>query len=496
MAADMPASALWGMLVPKIPMLMKTALLNTLSMSPNSSKWDLRTEITIAILRSELRKPNPSPISEAQRRTTQVPEVKGPMWVSKVTMQAPPEDDVRQKLLQAIDDLKTTGDETYAIPQLLPVEGEWHGHRSNTSKDTPEPPNLSEEDKYKRLVAETASDAVVLYFHGGAYYLMDASSQRPATVRMAKSIAGRTFAVRYRLSPQNPFPAALLDALVAYLSLLHPPPGSPHGPVPASKIILAGDSAGGNLALALLQTLLHWHRAASPTNLPSPSHIPTVSFHGASVPVPLPAGAALASPWTDLTRALPSQAAHARYDYLPAADWRGTAYPPCAVWPASPPRAHLHADGGALLHPLVSPVVPGASWAGGPPVLVQVGEEMMSDECAVVARRMAAQGVGVRWMQFEAMPHCFALVMEEGEGGRLARERWGEWARGVLEGKERETRGEWVAAKSLVARRVDVAGLAGDLSNERVMELMGEARRSAVEECGEDAKKTENPPVL
>ncbi|KAH7045333.1 acetyl-hydrolase [Macrophomina phaseolina] len=486
--ADMPASALAGLLIPKLPMILKTALLNTLSMSSNSGKWDLRTELTIEILRSELGKPNPASISEQQRNTNKIPEVKGPMWVSKVTIQAPPEDDVRQRLLQAIDDMKTGG-ETYTIPPLLPVEGEWHGHRTNAFKDTPEISGLSEEEKYKRLVAETTSDAVVLFFHAARHRPLCQSPLRPHLLRPLSPL------------PQNPFPAALLDALVAYLSLLYPPPGSYHAPVPASKIILAGDSAGGNLALVLMQTLLQWHRAASPSNTPSPSHIPTLSFHGADVPVPLPGGMALASPWADLTRALPSQRTNARYDYLPGTEWHAARYPPCPIWPATPPRAHLHADGEALLHPLVSPVVPGARWEGCPPVLVQVGQEMMSDESAVLVRRMEKQGVSVRWMQFEAMPHCFALVMEGTEMARCAREAWGEWAREVVgrgeqgRGEKTRTKGEWIAAKSLAARSVDVRTLT-DLSDERAVELMREVQLRLIEECKRDAEKAEQPPVL
>ncbi|OJD40790.1 lipase esterase [Diplodia corticola] len=496
--SDMPASALLGFLVPKLPVLVKTAFMNAFSMSPNASKWDLKTELIIAILRAELSKVPPPTITEQQNNTTKIPEVKGPMWVSKVTMPAPPEDDVLQKLLQAIDDMKTTGTEHYTIPSLLPVEGEWHGRRAGAAKDTPEPAGLSEAERYARLMQEAGSDAVVLYFHGGAYYLMDAASQRPATARYAQMLpggGGRTFAVRYRLAPQNPFPAALLDALVAYVSLLHPPPGALHAPVPAHRIVLAGDSAGGNLALVLMQTLLQWHRSTASSSSPSP---PTVHWHGHAVPIPLPGAMALASPWTDLTRCLPSQRHNQRFDYLPGAEWRGSVYPPCAAWPATPPRAHLYAEADALLHPLGSPCVPAAEWTGCPPTLFVLGEEMMADESRVVAARMVAQGVGVAWMQFEAMPHCFGLVMEDCEAARVMREGWREWVGQVLGGGSRpvETRGEFFAARSCAAKKVDMRRLAEGLEDERVMELMREAQGKLLSEGGRDENKAEQTPVV
>ena len=69
---------------------------------------------------------------------------------------------------------------------------------------------------------ECKSPVTVLYFHGGAYYLLDPSTHRPTTKKLAKLTGGRCYSVRYRLAPQNPFPAALLDALVSYLTLLYP----------------------------------------------------------------------------------------------------------------------------------------------------------------------------------------------------------------------------------------------------------------------------------
>ena len=56
-------------------------------------------------------------------------------------------------------------------------------------------------------------------------------------------------------APQYPFPCAIQDILAAYLYLTHPPPDAPHKPVKPEHIVIAGDSAGGGLVLALLQIL-------------------------------------------------------------------------------------------------------------------------------------------------------------------------------------------------------------------------------------------------
>jgi acetyl esterase/lipase len=124
-------------------------------------------------------------------------------------------------------------------------------------------------------------------------------------------MGGRAFAVNYRLAPQYPFPCALADCLAAYLYLIRPPENAKlritrpksyhhtqfniithtfsllvyhpirHRMIDPSKIVIAGDSAGGGLSLALL-TLIR------------------------DVGLPMPAGAVLISPWVDLTHSFPS----------------------------------------------------------------------------------------------------------------------------------------------------------------------------------------------
>ncbi|KAK5188304.1 hypothetical protein LTR16_008437, partial [Cryomyces antarcticus] len=208
---DGSPSAILKLLVPKIPMMLKTALWHSLWLSPTSTKWDLRTEITVNIIRSLMDGSNPSPMGKLQRSTIKDPGVKGKMWISKVTMSPPPEDDVRQALFKAIDDMKE-GPVNYTQPEVAPVEAEWTGYRPDAAKDA-EGSARSEEEKYERLMSDPSrkSEVTILYFHGGAYYLMDPSTHRGPTVRLAKETGGRCFSVRYRLAPQSAFPTQLLD---------------------------------------------------------------------------------------------------------------------------------------------------------------------------------------------------------------------------------------------------------------------------------------------
>lgn len=395
-------------------------------------------------------------------------------------MPAPAEDDLRQLLFNTIDELKECGEE-YTQPSPRPLEAEWTGYRAGASRDSPEPA-ISEQEKYANLMKEVSNDTTVLYFHGGAYYLLDPATHRPVTVKLAKLTGSRVLSVRYRLAPQNPFPAALLDALVAYLSLLYPPPNSLHSPVPASKIVIGGDSAGGNLSMVLLQTLLHLHRT-SPDG-----ETPTVIFNGQTVPLPLPAGVALNSPWLDLTRSLPSIEGNAHFDYLPPPSVTSkTKFPPCPAWPTTPPRVDMYCEGSALCHPLVSPLA-AKSWAGAPPIFFVCGEEMLADESMVLAQRAARQGVKVVWEQFEAMPHCFALVLEGHAGGRVCFSDTAGFVKRVVGTPESvETEGVFVKAKSLERQKIEVEKLI-DISDEDVAETMARTREMIMKRVGQEGK--------
>lgn len=327
--------------------------------------------------------------------------------MSKVTIPGPEEDDIRQALFKVIEALKEPGEAPggFTEPALLPVEAEWTGYRANATEDSAEP-SISEAEKYSEMMKEVSSPTTVLYIHGGAFYLLDPASHRPTCKKLAKLTKGRCLSIRYRLAPQNPFPAALLDVLVAYFSLLYPPAGSLHEPVSPEHIVFSGDSAGGNLCLVLLQTLLELRRQGL-----------KILWNGKERDVPLPAGVALNSPWCDITHSSPSCEANRSYDYLPAVSVqeRKADYPPDEIWPVNPPRKHLYADDAMLTHPLANPIV-AANWEGSCPVWMVTGTELLTDEDKYVAMKLAKQGITVVFEQFETMPHCFAMVL----GAQLA----------------------------------------------------------------------------
>ena len=245
---------------------------------------------------------------------------------------------------------------------------------------------------------------------------MDPCTHRVPVAHLSKMTGAPALSVRYRLAPQHPFPAAIVDALVAYLSLVAPPPGSFHDAVTPNKIILAGDSAGGNLSFALLHTILALRRDS-----------PTIHFHGKDIPLELPGGVAAISPWCDVTRSMPSVTHNARFDYLdpPAQDpqtvFRPTPLPADHIWPCAPPRVDMYADATALLHPLVSPLAaPSELWKDAPPIFITLGEEGLTDEGLIVARRIHQSGAPLIAEQFEGMPHCFGMIMiDTPAGGRF-----------------------------------------------------------------------------
>jgi acetyl esterase/lipase len=437
-------------LLPKTPVIGKAALYHTLGISETSKKWTLKTELTVSVLRSFLMTPTDS-IAKSQHISLKDPGIKGRMWISKVTLPKPKEDDVRQALFEAIENLKAPDEAPggFTQPELVPVEAEWTGYRSGVAKDAPEL-RMPEDQKYIELMKEAASPTTVLYFHGGAHYLLDPASHRPTTVKLAKLTKGRCLSVRYRLAPQNPFPAALLDALVSYLTLLYPSPGSYHTAVEARHIVFAGDSAGGNLSMALLQLLLEFHNQKI-----------TIRWNGTERTVPLPAGVACNSPWLDITSSSPSYDNNRHFDYLPpvSAHPEGVEFPPCDIWPAKPPRKNIYAEDAVCCHPLVSPLA-AKSWEGAPPMWIETGQELLSDEDKHVAMVAARQGVTVVYEEFEAMPHCFAMILGGIAESRKCFDSWSSFITAAVEQPESlATRGVRHQAKTLEEEALDVQTL-------------------------------------
>ncbi|CAB4394945.1 unnamed protein product [Rhizophagus irregularis] len=132
----------------------------------------------------------------------------------------------------------------------------------------------------------------ILFLHGGGYYLSNKESHRGITSSLAKKANARILVIDYRLAPQNQFPAALQDALAAYLYLLNPPKDAGFEPLNPKNIVISGASAGGGLSLAL-------GLAIRDAGLPSC------------------AGIICWSPMVDLTHSTPSMLDEESIDFLP-----------------------------------------------------------------------------------------------------------------------------------------------------------------------------------
>lgn len=228
--------------------------------------------------------------------------------------------------------------------------------------------------------AGAVAGRVLLYLHGGAYTAGSPVSHRPLVARLAQ--LGRTAAVAadYRLGPEHPFPAAVNDALAVYRRLLED-----HA---ADSIVVAGDSAGGGLALALALAL---KREA----------------------LPQPPGIFVISPWADLTQS------HATYNSKAATD-------PMISRDGLNLHAAAYLGGGDPMDPLASPVF--GDLEGLPPLLIQVGsEETLLGDSLLLAERAGHAKVKVTleiWPEMIHVWHAFGAILEP---ARAATEAAGAW---------------------------------------------------------------------
>ncbi|WP_044875296.1 alpha/beta hydrolase [Pseudomonas sp. LFM046] len=204
------------------------------------------------------------------------------------------------------------------------------------------------------------SHVVVLYLHGGAFITGSPATHRAITASLAKRAGVAVCALDYRLAPEHPFPAARDDALAAYRELLD-------AGYPASRIVIGGDSAGGNLTLL---TALEIRRQG----------------------LPQPAGLICFSPVTDLsgTRQHRPQAG----DPLIHPAWVEQAmdlYCPPGMDRSDPALSPLFAD-----------------LSGLPPMLVQVAEdEVLRDDSLHLAERVRAANGWVRLERYPGLWHVF-----------------------------------------------------------------------------------------
>ena len=223
----------------------------------------------------------------------------------------------------------------------------------------------------------------VFYLHGGAYTIGSPAIYRELCARLSAACGARVFAAAYRLAPEHPCPAAIDDAEVAWRWLLA------HGVEPRACAV-AGDSAGGGLALALLARL----RDAGQR---------------------LPACAALLAPWTDLGATGASVRANAASDpYIVAR----LLLPVAAMY-----RGALDVD-----DPRVSPLF--ADLRDLPPMLVQASDsEVLRSDAERLVERALAAGVAARLQLWPAQAHVFQLFARGLPEGRRACAAVGEFVR-------------------------------------------------------------------
>jgi salicylate hydroxylase len=222
---------------------------------------------------------------------------------------------------------------------------------------------LGDVKAWRVAAADAPRGNVVLHFHGGGYLIGSAKGSLEYASRLAAAVDGTCYTVDYRLAPEHPYPAAIDDAVASYRALLS-------RCIPASSILLSGESAGGGLAVALVLAL----RNAGD---------------------PLPAAIFAAAPFSDLTLSGPSVRAFNGND--PAANRDLLTFMGASYF-----QGHEPTD------PLVSPLF--GDLAGFPPLFVTAsqGEVLLSDTTRL-AERAEKAGVDVTLRVVEDSVHVYPI---------------------------------------------------------------------------------------
>jgi acetyl esterase/lipase len=192
-------------------------------------------------------------------------------------------------------------------------------------------------------------NAAILYLHGGGWYSGNATALRPVTWRLAKHSGIAVYAINYRLAPEHPYPAGLDDCVQAYMALLEQD-------IPATSIVVAGDSSGGDLTFALALRL----KAANK---------------------PLPAVLVGISPNTDLTLSGTSFTTNVDSDVMLTQDYLRA-------------LVDMYAPQTDRTNPFLSPLY--GDVAGLPPTYFLVSaDELLLDDSTRLAEKMQKAGISV-----------------------------------------------------------------------------------------------------
>ena len=217
-----------------------------------------------------------------------------------------------------------------------------------------------------------SEDAVTLYLHGGGYVIGSPKTHRELARRLSTETGGSVLVIDYRLAPENPFPAAVEDAVSAYCWLLETG-RQPEG------LSIAGDSAGGGLAVATLVSL---------------------KDQG----IPLPSCGVFISPWVDMEVIGESMSTRAHLDPMVQRDGLVT-------------MAQTYLNGADPRSPLAAPIY--ADLSGLPPLLIQVGtRETLYDDAIRLACHAVKAGLKITFEPWDEMIHVwhlFAPLLDEGQ---------------------------------------------------------------------------------
>ncbi|NTW39840.1 MAG: alpha/beta hydrolase [Cellulomonadaceae bacterium] len=212
------------------------------------------------------------------------------------------------------------------------------------------------------LQAAKRSNGVVVFLHGGAYLGGPLEQQWRWLLEIARRVDVAAVAIRYRMPPKHPFPAALDDAGTAIRAMRDA------GEIDDGNWVLSGDSAGGGLALATTRTLKDDHGI-------------------------LPAGLVLTAPWVDLEMRSPELLAQVPQDAFLHPLWLGRA-------------ARAYAGGVPLSDPRLSPI--NGSFTGFPPTHLNVGtRDLFLTDVRRLARALEVAGVPVQCIEQDGGMHTY-----------------------------------------------------------------------------------------
>ena len=216
---------------------------------------------------------------------------------------------------------------------------------------------------------------IILYCHGGGYSTGSPLYARTLTTKLASLLSMDVFCFEYRLAPEHPYPAAVDDAQAAWDYLMLQGYG-------AKDIFVAGDSAGGNLALALGLRLKKQKRM-------------------------LPAGFVLMSPWTDLTVSGKTHETKAEVDPVLNQNYLNEMIENYVPQAKKNPGEELF-DAEYLQNPEISPLF--GDFTGFPPTYIQVGDlEVLMSDSTMLQKKMSRDGVSVSLDIYKNMWHVFQM---------------------------------------------------------------------------------------